>query len=487
MLAVLTLACTSDRLPGSADRAAVVAHVDSGGRGDTAPDSDGHEDTSADSGHDSAEDSGHLERLEQTPGSLHLPSLVGKSIIILHVDTLRADHLAAYGYFRETTPRLSAREWLVVDGEIAASSWTVPSTASFFTGLDVRHHNVRYLTLAEPNQALSATTFATRLADAGYATGLFTGNLMVSEQTHLSPGFQTETQLQKMSTGAELNSANLTAATLGWIDGLQDGQLFMAHVQAMDPHAPYVPPAAYAGTWATDVQFQTEGASLTDQPKEIQALLAAAGTDEERAAVRAQVNGVYDETLLGLDEGTDQLLAGLEDRGLLDDVAVFLTADHGEDLDDAGDSAIGHGGNLREPTIHLPLMILDAGLAPGKTTCRMRNYDLWPTIFVAMGNDMPDGLDGVDLAAGCPTTATSSLWDDSGRLMLVATDGARSKLHAHCIPDSARNGTNFGADYRFDESAAVSTLLDADALEEALSNDIAAIEADLPGARCHVE
>ncbi len=467
------------------------AHVEAGGGDDSADngstggvDSGGGED---DADTDDDDDTGTPDDglLHQTPGSLHLPNIEARNIVILHVDTMRADHLKQYGYARSTLPRLSARPWLAVDGEVAASSWTLPSTTSFFTGLDVRHHDVRYVDHAQPNKWLTATTFATRVNDAGYATGLFSGNMNVNKNTGITGGFDTEVLIPKEHRSNEINSRDLVDKALAWVDAIPDDQPFMMHVQPMDLHSPLAPPTAYAGTWAVDVPFQTEGSILTGQEGEIKALLQGSRDAAARARVLSAVNAVYDESMLGLDESLDMLLLGLELRGVLDDTVVVLTADHGEEFDDAGDLTLGHGGNLRESTIRLPLLILAPDLAPAKITCRMRNYDVWPTIFAAMGLGVPAGLDGVDLAEGCVDTASASLWDMSGKLMVVATTGSRSKLTSDCPSGGIRAGTDLNADYTPSEAEDPDGILDAPEMEAALTNDIANIEADNGGSWCH--
>ncbi len=425
--------------------------------------------------------------VHQTTGSLRLPDIASRNIVVLHVDTMRADHLVVYGYARNTLPRLSARPWLAVDGAVAASSWTLPSTTSFFTGLDIRHHDVRYVDQGTPNKWLTDTTFASRMGDAGYATAVFTGNVNVSVQTRITVGFDTEFSYGKSPTRDRINSVDLADNALRFVDALAEDTPFMLHLQPTDLHSPLAPPAAYAGTFTDEVPFHAEGSSAEGQENEIRSLLLQATDPAARQHIVDALNGVYDESMLGLDQGLESLIAGLDKRGLLADTLVILTADHGEELDDAHDATLGHGGNLREATTRIPLLILTPDLAPGVVTCRMRNYDIWPTIFSAAGLDMPSGLDGVDLALGCPESASSSLWDMSGKLMVVATNGARSKLQAECPAGGTRRGTNLDGAYNPSEDGDARTIFDPDAMEAAIASHISAIEADNGGSWRHNE
>lgn len=490
MLLFAILACTSTDDAGASLSVTEgsLRNAEAAG-GDAGDGTTGGADSGASDDEDSQDDTdvADADLVRQTPGSLHLPDLAGKNIVVLHIDTLRADHLAAYGYFRNTLPRLSARQWLAVDGEIASSSWTLPSTVSFFTGLDAATHDVRYLDQGKPNHRLDKTTFAERLTNEGYATGVITGNLMASSQTKITDGFSYEVANAKVPTSARINSVELADAALYYVDGLPADQPFMLHIQPMDLHSPLVPPSAYQGTYTDDIPFKTEGATMNGQEDEIKNMLLNAHELADRTRIVSALNGAYDESMLGLDEGLDRVISGLESRGMLADTVVILTADHGEELDDADDAILGHGGNLRESTIHIPMMILSPELAPGSATCRMRNYDVWPTLFSAMGLGVPEGLDGVDLAEGCPAVAASAVWDMTGRLMLVSADGGRSKLTADCPIGGVRRGINLGRGYEAHEAGDPDTISDADTVEANIAADILDIEAHNPQSECHIE
>jgi arylsulfatase A-like enzyme len=117
---------------------------------------------------------------------------VPRNIVVVHVDTLRQDHLALYGYERSTLPLLEALDWVQVRRHYAATSWTGPSSASLMSSLDIHHHGVRFAESPDPdtlNQTLTMPTFSEYLGALDYHTGLCSGNGYVSEGTNISKGF----------------------------------------------------------------------------------------------------------------------------------------------------------------------------------------------------------------------------------------------------------------------------------------------------------
>jgi arylsulfatase A-like enzyme len=403
--------------------------------------------------------------------ALTLPDLQGASILVLQVDTLRADRLSAYGNEHETFPRLMARDWTVVDGERAAGIWTMPSTASFFTGLDQHHHDVRWLDAQGiPNGELQGTTFAERLNGAGYATMNVTGNVMVTEQTGVSRGFQVDLTLTKHELG-EADSPYLADEAISWLGSLPADQPFMLHIQPTDAHTPLWPDPEDAGTFVEDPPFPI---TEVEEHEQLEAVRDLGDGDEVIEAFR----GVYDETLLGVDRSFSRVLDALEDLGRLDHTLVVLTSDHGEGLGDEG--SYGHGDTLREEIVRLPLMFLHPALEAGRVSCPSRNYDIWPTLWAAMGEDIPDG---VDLAAGCPTWAPLSAWQFGGGLLGTAMANASGKVTNLCSGDEV-GGTPFGADFDTHERTAPTEFPSGAAIQAELGQYRRTVDAALEDGTC---
>jgi arylsulfatase len=398
--------------PGSVTNGDAPSAFDPDGTGGSAPADDTADSAPLDTG----------VRLEEQ--AVQLPSIEGHSILIFQVDTLRADHLSAFGYHRDTLPSLMARDWLVVRGERTAGVWTVPSTASFLSGRDQYHHNVRYLEAnGDPNSTLDGTVFPEEMSHLGYETALMSGNLMASTGTGMGRGFMEEQLLAKAEMGVA-DSPVLAETAIAWLEALPADVPFLLHMQPTDPHSPLLPAEEDQGAFASDVPFEVSGVDESEQLSEVKGLLA-----EEDAAGKAELlatlGSVYDETLLGLDRSLESVLVALEDMGRLDSTLVVFTADHGESLGDEG--VLGHGDDMREEVVQIPLMFLHPDLAGGTIRCPSRNYDVWPTLWAALGQEALDGVDGTDLAEGCAEFAPISAWALGGDLIGtgMADEGAK--------------------------------------------------------------
>lgn len=421
--------------------------------------------------------------------ALSFGSGTARNVVIIHVDTLRADHLPSYGYGRNTTPLLGGYGWSVASGLYAASSWTAPSSASMFTGLDLDEHGVRYYVVTPngdgvANQVLTAPTFVDHLHTLGYATGVFSGNEFVSPQSGFGAGV--DLFINHGKDPGISNLGQLTSPALGWLDSLSPGRPFLMIFQPMDVHEPYSPQAQDLGTWSDPANLPVD--LNADGPTQAAQLAAAyqqadqAGKDE----ITYQMRALYDEQLLGLDRSISAFLQALEARGVLDDTLVVLTADHGETLNEENDGTFNHGRTVREELVHIPFMILAPGLPGGHQACLARNLDTFPTLVSALDlPPMPD-TSGIDLTLGCRDyTLSSNYWLDGSLYYVTAEDG-REKLTWDCM-DNVEQSYDLETD-----PAAVHDLgawgLEGkdDQLRAALGAFVAEIKAAIPGMRCPI-
>lgn len=306
------------------------------------------------------------------------------SVLVITIDTLRADHVGAYGYARPTTPRLDA---LVAEGALfetayAPSSTTAPSHATLFTGRQPLAHGV-----VRNGVALDAgiPTMASLLAQAGYRTAAFVSSYPVAAKFGLAHGFahydddfgaeggtmkSTRWQRERGDDGAldRVGAATVDAA-LAWLEAQRDGAPLLIWVHLFDPHAPYAPPPPYDTTFTS-----------TDPSPQQQAIDA------------------YDGEILYADAQVGRLVAAFDGatggRGL-----VIVTSDHGEGLWEHGYP--GHNRGLWEEEVRIPLIVRRHGaIAPGRrVTEPVHLIDVLPTVVAAAGVAAPDGLSGVDLAA----------------------------------------------------------------------------------------
>lgn len=351
------------------------------------------------------------------PGDF-LQGFVPKNVVILHTDTLRWDHTPWYGYGRETFPLLSARSgWVRWERMYSTSGWTAPSTASFFTAQDIHHHGVR-MTNDEVGDDLLGPVLGDWYQQQGYATGLVSGNILFLEDSGMTRGWQSAT----VDDHEPMNASANTAAALSWLDSLPAAQPFVLHMQAFDPHAAWYPAEEDQGTYA---DLSVLPFALTDSSDDQRTGLTRALREVDAAAKQAMLTsivGLYDEELLGLDRSLEQLLQGLEARGLLADTLIVFTADHGETLFDRGDT-FGHGSSLFEEQHRIPLVFYNPALTDQSVDgCLGSNVDVHPTLLQAMGLPVPDGIDGVPLQEQCRAFTTGSIYRD------LDTDGVVAPL-----------------------------------------------------------
>lgn len=315
--------------------------------------------------------------------ALPTPPVGAPNVLLLVMDTERADHLSTYGYDRETTPRIDrlASQSVVYRRAYSPSSWTLPSHASMFTGLTPQEH--RAGVIHRPYLDGTAPTLAEILRDRGYATGGFVANeFWCGRQTRLDRGFiryedfyqNAADAMARTSLGRHLaygvlpwfgltdvpgrkNAAKVNEQFLHWLDGL-GGRPFFAFLNYFDVHGPLLPKPPYAGRFSKgDVRPQTHeiqiGALTGDIP------------EVPEAERRAQLDA-YDESLLYLDAQIGTLLDTLARRGVLEHTVVVLTSDHGESFGEHG--MMFHGHSMYVDQIDVPLMIRYPARVPEATT-----------------------------------------------------------------------------------------------------------------------
>ena len=303
--------------------------------------------------------------------------------MLISLDTLRADHLSAYGYHRQTSPHIDA---LAADGvrfseTIAASHWTAPSHATLLTGLHPDEHDV---VTDSSRMSPEITTLAERLSDAGYATGAFTGSHLVTALLGMDQGFGVwQERPGPCATGFADAAAWMSAQT----------SPFFLFVHTYQTHAPYAPPAPYDTLFTPDGplpdravtgQFRQPGAPPT--PAELSALV-----------------GLYDGEIRAADACVGALIASLGERS--DDTLVVLTSDHGEEFFEHG--GFGHGRLLPE-TLAVPLILSHPLLraeAAAVIDVPTGAVDVVPTVLDLLGVPVPDDLSGFSLVPAMTGTS----------------------------------------------------------------------------------
>jgi Tfp pilus assembly protein PilF len=284
------------------------------------------------------------------------------SVLLVSIDTLRADHLPLYGYPRGSTPTIDAlgREGIVFDNVYSHCPLTLPAHASMLTGLIPPHHGVHDnagFTLKPGTRTLAA-----RFHDAGRATGAAVSAFVLRRATGIAQGFDRyddeivqDASLEDMGE-QQRDGATAVASLLGWI-AAQGDRRFFAFLHLYEPHTPYAPPSPYKERFA-------------DRP--------------------------YDGEIAYADELVGRLLGPLRAKGALDHTVVALTADHGEGLGEHGERE--HGFFLYRETVRVPLVLRLPGAAHSglRVSATAAQVDLPATLLDLTG--VPDaGMDGVSL------------------------------------------------------------------------------------------
>jgi arylsulfatase A-like enzyme len=317
--------------------------------------------------------------LAERIGVARLPTAASDlpNILVIVVDTLRADHVSGYGYERPTTPNLDriAQQGVLFESAFSTSSWTEPSHASMLTGRYLYEHGAdlykrlddRYPTIAEALQAR------------GYRTAVFSANFRVFcrrlgfgrgfhhfEDYYRSPdnivinsfyGRMVEAYLLHYGFGLEDEIGRrwadaINRAALGWIDRDQERPFFV-FINYYDVHDPYVPPQPYRNMFS---QMENPG-GLVNSYWGVDHIYVPMTPDQLQGEIDA-----YDGAIAYVDHHIDQLMDELEARGLAENTLVVITSDHGESFGEHG--LLQHTNSLYREVIHVPLIIWWPGHVP---------------------------------------------------------------------------------------------------------------------------
>jgi arylsulfatase A-like enzyme/Tfp pilus assembly protein PilF len=280
------------------------------------------------------------------------------NVLLITIDTVRADHVGAYGSTTAATPVIDrlAREGVRFADATSQAPLTGPAHAAILTGQYPARLGVRdnATTPIPPG----ATTMAEIFKGRGYRTGAFVGAFVLGPEYGFGQGFDTvDATFAQFNAGMKLQAqrraGEVVDAALRWLRG--GNQPFFAWVHLYDAHTPYDPPAPF------------------------------------RARFRASP---YDGEIAYVDSNVGRLIAALEQSGELDRTLVAVMADHGEGLGDHGEAE--HGMFLYDSVLHVPwVMRLPAKDAAGTVVkTQVRSIDVLPTLTAIAGAAAPDNIDG---------------------------------------------------------------------------------------------
>ena len=308
------------------------------------------------------------------------------NIVLITIDTLRADHLSCYGYERETSPAIDnvAEKGILFKNVIAPSSWTAPSMVSLFTSTyPVNHgviHGVGYrrdetihiqevfsdelITLAEILQAHEYTTFGV------------TSNLHLSEKFGFARGFDYFKCLPWFS------APPVNQEIYSWEDEIKKSEKFFLWVHYFDPHIPYLAQKPWVENYTS--QALTEKLNLSNKSSgELEGL---ASTFKKDPQAVSNLIALYDSEVNFVDSHVGALIEKFElDKNTL----VIITSDHGEEF--LEHNHLGHGKNLFQETIHIPLIVkLPYSVNKETIETHVNLIDIMPSILQMINITVPD-------------------------------------------------------------------------------------------------
>ena len=336
------------------------------------------------------------------------------NIILITLDTTRADRLGCYGYRRQTSPNIDklAEESVLYTRAIAPSSWTLPSHASLFTGKFTSSHGARYdpdgpllLTnaISGPKSwdayrarglAQNEVTLAEVLKETGYTTAAVVGGPWMKRIFGLNKGFDYYNDSQISTVNGRLAS-QVTTSALNWLERRREKKFFL-FLNYFDPHGPYSPPEGFA------LRFLPKGTNFTGREPTLE-----------------EINALYDAEILYMDHYIGRFLQKLKVENLYNDTLIIVTSDHGELFGEHG--KFGHGHYLYQEELHVPLFIkYPAGeVSPKRTDLRAQLTDILPMIYERVGITIPGNIQGTS-----PSQIKHPIIAETYPLPLISKDGS---------------------------------------------------------------
>lgn len=272
-----------------------------------------------------------------------------RHLIVISIDTLRADHLGCYGYGAALTPNLDklAGEGALFEKHYTCYPLTLPSHLTQLTGVSSLGHRVRdNLYHRLPGQF---ATLPDELGKQGFTTGAFVSAFTMRSGSGIERGFSIydDEGVREPPKGKLTIPERKAEATLGraadWLKKNKDANRVFCFVHLFDPHTPYDPPKDLAAKYA------------------------------------GQPNGGYDAEIAYTDRELGRFFEKLRELNMFDNAVIAVTADHGEGLGEH--SELSHGYFCYDSTTHIPLIIRAPGLKPCRPVALTRNYDLSPTLL----------------------------------------------------------------------------------------------------------
>jgi arylsulfatase A-like enzyme len=335
-------------------------------------------------------------------GPAEVASGEAPNVVLITLESLRTDHVGAYGGVSATRPEQAitpvldafAREAVLYERAYSVTSWTLSSHASLFTGLYPSAHQTR-LPLARLGD--DYRTLAEELADEGYQTGAVVSGPYLRAKHNLTQGFDyvddSSASPFQPRAHSDITNPKIEAGLVNYLELERDPERpFLLFAYFWDPHFDFLPPAPYDQSFVSEdcepIDVHDFDTSSTVHPGISPAQL-------------AYVVSQYDGEIRATDAALGRVFEILRGRGLWDDTLVIITADHGEEFFEHGEKA--HKKNLYEETLHVPLLVkyptgTSSAPRPGTRDARLASLvDVMPTVLEVVGRAVPAPMHGRSL------------------------------------------------------------------------------------------
>lgn len=352
------------------------------------------------------------------------------NVLLIVIDTLRAENLSCYGYERSTSPVIDslAAAGTLWTSCIAQSSWTLPGFTSILTGTSERTHGAgvntedrniydrsewqRWDNMLHPD----APYLPTLLRDAGYRTYGHFNTAFVDSSHGFSRGFDHYVCQLMAPADADVMVRNFTS----WVDSTGSEEPFFALLHMFDPHQPYDPPSPYDTLFGPLAEEHRTFWEITRDSTHKMV------HDTEN---RQHYIDLYDGEIAFADAELANLFSFIRSEDLAENTVIIIVADHGEEFLEHG--GIDHGHAFFQEIVHVPLIFSGPSIPAGvRDTSWVGQFDIAPTLLAMLDIEVPDVIEGSDLFSLPPVSraipSSGKLYTENSWICSVVRDGVKT-------------------------------------------------------------
>ena len=306
------------------------------------------------------------------------------NVILIIIDTLCADHLSCYDYYRNTSPVIDslASEGIMYARMQAQAPWTLPAMVKIYTGLTERSHGCNDFGNCSRGLDPELPTIATILHDEGFNTAGFVNINYLGQLYGMDKGFD----CFLINDEGHGRAAETVDEFISWLDSEEFSKPFFVVFHLFDPHLPYDPPMGYDRTFS---DYGTMGITqwIHDENGEVD------------PAQKDHLRNLYDGEIRWVDSQLSRMFRAIREKRIADNTLIIFTADHGEEFLEHGEC--GHSQNLYQQSIHVPLILSGPGIPEGIVdSMPVGQFDILPTVLTYLQMPVPERIEGMDILSG---------------------------------------------------------------------------------------